>query len=368
MTIKDINNLLYEWAPKELAWAKDNIGLQVGSYEKPVHKILVALDTTTDVVDECITKNIDLLIVHHPLLFNPVKSINSNERIGQIIFKLIENHISVIALHTNLDFTKFGVNYVLAQRLELKNIKILKPAESQFKKIAVFVPSDYTEKVAESMANAGAGVIGNYDYCSFRTSGIGTFKGGNETKPYIGRPGEFEKVEEVKLEMIVPVWKLKDVTNALRSSHPYEEPAFDVYPLEIETEYYGAGAIGILEETLTQKKFLQHLKEKLNSENIKYVEGSQDKIKTVAVCGGSGSNLIPYAVAAKADAFVTGDVGYHSFIEATGKILLADAGHFETEVLIVESLANFLKTKFIALKENIQISAATQIINPIQNI
>ncbi len=368
MTIKEINSLITEWAPQELAWEKDNIGLQVGSYEKPVQKILVALDVTTEVVDECISKNIDLLIVHHPLIYNPIKSINSNERIGQIIFKLIENQISVIAVHTNLDFTKYGVSYTLAQKLELKNIKILKPLESHFKKIAVFVPSDYTEKVAESMANAGAGVIGNYDYCSFRTSGIGTFKGGDETKPFIGTPGEFEKVEEIKLEMIVPDWKLTEVKTAIRRSHPYEEPAFDIYPMEIETAYYGSGAIGTFDEAISQKKFLQHVKEKLNAENIKYVEGSQDKIKTVAVCGGSGSNLIRDAINSKADAFVTGDVGYHSFIEANGKILLVDAGHFETEAATVESIVNYLKNKFILLKENIQISASTQIKNPIQNI
>lgn len=368
MIVKDINNLLEEWAPKNIAWERDNIGLQVGSYGNPALKILVALDATEEIVDEAIKKNIDLIITHHPLIFEPLKNVTTNDDRGRLIFKLIENKISLIAVHTNLDFTKGGVSFTLSQKLDLTNIKILKKSNNHIKKIVVFVPSEYTEKVAEAMAYAGAGSIGNYEYCSYRSPGIGTFKGSIESKPFIGKAGEFEKVDEIRLEMIVPDWRVTEVTDAITKSHPYEEPAYDIYPLENEFQFYGAGAIGTLEEELTQKKFLQHVKEKLNVENIRYVGGAREKIKTVAVCGGSGGNLLADALACKADAFVTGDVTYHLFQQAKDKILLVDAGHFETEISIVDTIVNYLKYKLALLKENIQVIQTTYLQNTIQNI
>ncbi|MFH2003793.1 MAG: Nif3-like dinuclear metal center hexameric protein [Bacteroidota bacterium] len=368
MIVKDINNLLEVWAPKNIAWEKDNVGLQVGSYSNPALKILVALDATEEVIDEAVKKNADLIITHHPLIFEPLKNVTTNDDQGRLIFKLIESKISLIAVHTNLDFTKGGVSFALAQKLDLTNIKILKKSNNHLKKIVVFVPSEYTEKVTDAMASAGAGIIGNYEYCSYRSPGVGTFKGSIGSKPFIGKAGEIEKVDEIRLEMIVPDWKIAEVTDAISKSHPYEEPAYDIYPVENESTSYGAGTIGTLEEELTQKKFLQHVKEKLSVESIRYVVGAQEKIKTVAVCGGSGSNLFADALALKADAFVTGDVTYHLFQQAKGKILLVDAGHFETEIYVVETIVNYLKNKFALLKENIQVIQTTHLKNTIQNI
>lgn len=366
MIVKELEKLLDSIAPKKLAWEKDNVGLQIGSYDKPVNKILLTLDLTEEVIEECISKNIDLIISHHPLFFVPLKNIHTSDARGKLIFKLIENGISLTSVHTNLDFTQYGVSYALAEKLELKNIRVLKPAESMLKKIVVFVPTDYTEKITEAMTLAGAGKIGEYDYCSYRTSGIGTFKGGKQTQPFIGTPGELEKVEEIRLEMIVPNWKLSDVINAMLRLHPYEEPAYDIYPLDNKFSEYGAGAIGMYENPMSTKKFLQLVKEKLECEVLKFVEGVQDKIKTIAVCGGSGSSLIQEAIESRADAFVTGDVSYHQFQHYKGKILLVDAGHFETEFNILEKFAEILKNKLAELNEKIQVLISTKNYNPIQ--
>lgn len=366
MTVKDIEKIIDEIAPKKLAWDKDNVGLQVGSPEMPVHKILLTLDLNEEIIEECINKNIDLIISHHPLLYSPLKSINSNDIRGKLIYRLINNSISLISAHTNLDFTKFGVSYALAEKLELKNIRVLKPAESFMKKIVVFVPVDYVEKITDSMAMAGAGKIGEYDYCSFRTSGIGTFKGSNFSKPFIGTPGEFEKVEEVRLEMIFPEWKLKDVINAMRSTHPYEEPAYDVYPLDNELSEYGAGAVGEYETPISVKKFLQVVKDNLQCEILKYVDNGFDKIKKVAVCSGKGNDLIIDALSINADAFVTGEIPYHDFHQFEGRLILVEAGHYETEVVVLETLAKLLKLRIAELKESIQIVISNKIKNPIK--
>jgi dinuclear metal center YbgI/SA1388 family protein len=366
MIVRDIQKLFEEWAPSEIAWETDNVGLQVGSYDKQVQKILIALDPSEEVIDEAVKKNIDLIVTHHPLIFEPLKSVISDNDNNRLVYKLVQSGISLFSAHTNLDFTANGVSYALAKIIELQNVRPLKKSTEHFRKISVFVPSDYVEKITEAMAISGAGIIGNYEYCSFRTSGVGTFKGGKNSKPFIGAPGEFEKVDEVRLEMIVPFWKVSAVINNIRTAHPYEEPAFDIYPLQNEDSNFGAGAIGQFEEAVSIKKFLQHIKDMLDIKYLKFTEGNQDKIKTVAVCGGSGSNMLSLAISSKADAFITGDIGYHTFQQAKGKILLIDAGHYETEIPIIESISTYLQNKFAAIKENIQIKIATELKQHIQ--
>ena len=360
MLVKNILDILEDWAPQKIALSKDNIGLQLGNPNNSVFKILIALDVTKDVIEEAIKKNIDLLIVHHPLIFEPLKNISSNDKIGSLIYTIIENKISLIAIHTNLDFTNNGVSFALANKIGLNKIKILKRSKNLLRKIVVFIPLEYTEKILESMALEGAGLIGNYEFCSYRSTGIGTFKGSSESNPFIGKQGEFENVEEIRLEMIVPEWKIENVIKAMKKSHPYEEPAFDIYPTENESNSFGAGAYGIYEEALTPKKFLSQIKEQLGVDILKYTDGVKDKIKTVAVCGGSGIDLLPSAIAVNADAFITADINYHSYNHAEGKIMLIDAGHFETEIPILDVITTYLKNKFAQLKENIQVIQTTQ--------
>jgi dinuclear metal center YbgI/SA1388 family protein len=366
MIVRDIQKIFEEWAPKEIAWDKDNIGLQVGNYDKQVQKILISLDATDEVVDEAVKKNIDLIITHHPLIFNPLKSVTVDDQQSRVVYKLINSGISLFSAHTNLDFTSNGVSIVLAKKLSLSNVRPLSASKGYFKKIVVFVPSDYVEKVAVAMLSAGAGNIGNYENCSFRVTGTGTFTGGKDAKPFVGTPGELEKVDEVRLELIVPSWKVNEVIGKIRTSHPYEEPAYDIYPLENSSSNFGAGAVGEFEEAISQKKFLSHVKETLDLKFLKHSECNKDKIKTVAVCGGAGTNLLQYAIAAKADAFITGDIGYHTYYQTEGKILLVDAGHYETELPILENILTYLQNKFASVKENIQIKISTELYNHIQ--
>src|SRR5713226_8050714 len=230
MLVRDVEHILESWAPKEVAWERDNVGLQVGSHDKRVRKILVALDASEEIVLEAKKKNVDLVVTHHPLLFRPPKSITPSDRIGNIVLNLIQNDIALYSAHTNLDFAAGGVSFALAEQLGLKNITFLVNGQNYLRKIAVFVPTAYIEKVTEALSSAGAGVIGKYDHCSFRTEGTGTFRGGEDAKPFLGKIGNLEQVPEVRLEMIVPRWKVPEVVESMRSAHPYEEIAYDIYP------------------------------------------------------------------------------------------------------------------------------------------
>ena len=339
MRCDKIIKIIEDWAPKSIAWEKDNVGLQVGSLRREVINILLCLDVDEKVVDEASRKKCNLIISHHPLLFRSLKKLDvGNDKKSRIIEKLIKKNITLYSAHTNLDFTKDGVSFQLANRLKLINQKFLINLSSNQNKISVFVPSSHADKVAEAMHNAGAGIIGEYTNCSFRTLGTGTFRGSVKSNPRIGIQGKIERVEEVKIEVLVNSFDVNKVVAAMKQAHPYEEVAYDVSPLTNENVNYGMGVIGEMQNALSEKEFLNHVSKSLRIKNLRFSRGNKNRIKKVAVCGGSGSDLLDTAIQSNADAFVTADVKYHTFQDAESELLLVDAGHFETEIPVLDEL------------------------------
>lgn len=366
MICKEVIKYLENWAPKEIAWQSDNVGLQVGNPNKKIKNIMLSLELTTDVLQQAIRKGCNLIITHHPIIFYPIKKIELNKDINYaLIEKLIKNDICLYSSHTNLDFTKHGVSFQLAKKIGLQNISFLKNLKANQFKISVFVPGTHVEKVASAIFSAGGGIIGEYSNCSFRTEGLGTFKGSSLSNPKVGKKGNYEKVKETKLEVLIDSWKLKEVLHSMIAAHPYEEPAYDIYPLENHNVNYGAGAVGNYENKLTINEFLSLVSQKLKSKNLRYVEGSKRKIKNVAVCGGSGSDLIQDAINKSADAFITADIKYHTFHSALGKIFLVDAGHYETEIPIIDEMNSRL-TKLLNDNKHIKIFKYSGNTNPIK--
>jgi len=341
MRCDKIIKIIEDWAPKSIAWEKDNVGLQVGSLRREVKNILLCLDIDEKVVAEAVKKNCNLIISHHPLLFKSLKRIDTEkDKTSRILEKLIKKEITLYSTHTNLDFTKDGVSFQLAKKLGLTNQKFLLNLSSNQSKLVVFVPVTHTEKVAEAMYTAGAGIIGEYTNCSFRTLGTGTFKGSEKSNPTIGLKGKVEKVDEVKIEVSVNSFDLKKVIAEMKKAHPYEEVAYDVYPLANENINYGMGVIGNLKKGLSEKEFLSLVSKSLNLKNFRFNRTKKSRINKVAVCGGSGSNLLDAALISGADALVTADVKYHTFQDADNCILLIDAGHYETEIHSLNEVKN----------------------------
>ena len=339
MRCDKIIKIIEDWAPKSIAWEKDNVGLQVGSLRREIKNILLCLDVDENVIDEASRKKCNLIISHHPLLFRSLKKLDvGNDKKSRIIEKLIKKNITLYSAHTNLDFTKDGVSFQLANRLKLVNQKFMINLSSNQNKLSIFVPSSHADKVAEAIHNAGAGIIGEYTNCSFRTNGTGTFKGSEKSNPNLGIKGKIEHVEEIKIEVLVDSFNLQKVIAEMKKAHPYEEVAFDVYPLANSNVNYGMGVIGELNKELSEKDFLKHVSKSLRIKNLRFTKGLKDKIKRVAVCGGSGSDLLDTAIQNNADAFVTADVKYHTFQDAEKEILLVDAGHFETEIPVLDEL------------------------------
>ena len=365
MIAGELTDYIESWSPPGAAWEKDNVGLQIGSRGTKIKNIMLCLELTDEVLQEAFNKNCNFIFTHHPLLFNPVYKLDFEfNSTAKLIEKIVKNNITVYSAHTNLDFAKDGVSFELAKKLKLTEIKFLQNLElSQFK-IAVFVPESHLEQVSNAVFSSGAGIIGEYENCSFRLKGEGTFKGSEKSNPVIGKKNVFEKVEEIRLEFIVDQWNLDKVISSMLKAHPYEEPAYDIYPLKNRNVNFGAGAIGILKNEMSEEEFLRYVSNSLNTEVLRYCSGKNKVIKKVAVCGGAGSNLINYAINSNADAFITADIKYHEFHQANNKILLIDAGHYETEILILNEVKKRIE-EFIG-NNKIKVYKYTKTTNPIK--
>jgi len=365
MICKDVIYYLESWAPKEIAWERDNVGLQVGSENRRIKNILLSLDLTLKVIDEAINRNCNLIITHHPLLFYPLHKIDTeNDQKSKMIELLVKNNITLYSAHTNLDMAKDGVSFQLANKLKLQNLNFLRNLDNNQVKLAVFVPASHLNTVADEIHSYGGGIIGEYSHCSFRTSGTGTFIGSNSSNPAIGNKGKLEKAEEVKLEVLVDSFKLGNVISAMKHAHPYEEVAYDLYPLKNENVNYGMGVVGELSTPMTANDFLKHVSTSLKIKNLRYTNGTKQRIKKVAVCGGSGSELIPNALKNQVDAYVTADVKYHGFQDAQGKLLLIDAGHYETEIFCIDEIQKRLR-KYLVNNPKIKILKFRGSTNPV---
>ena len=324
----------------------DNVGLLCGNPEREIAGILVCHDALEDVIDEAISKNYNLVFAFHPIIFSGLKSITGKNYVERAVLKAIENKIAIYALHTAFDNDYFGVNFGICQALGLKNQKILMPRTENLKKLEVFVPKGYSEKVKEALFEAGAGNIGFYDECSFSISGTGTFRPNEGSEPFSGTKNIRENTDEVMISVIFETFRQNQIISAMKLTHPYEEVAYQLISLDNENQYAGLGRFGDLETELSEEDFLKLVKEKFNLKVIRHSAFNSKKIKRVGVLGGSGANGIKAATYAGCDAYLTGDIKYHDFFAAENKMLICDIGHFESEQFVTQQLIEILSEKF----------------------
>ena len=353
-TVSDVLAHLDAWAPPGQKADFDRVGLQVGDADAEIDRVLVALDLTPAVVDEAAETGAGLVVTHHPLLFKPVGRVTSRDAVGSLVWRLARAGVSYIAVHTNLDAARGGVSFALAEQIGVRDPEILAPLDGVMKKVVVSTPETAAAAVRQSLADAGAGEIGDYAACSFTTEGTGRFVPEAGAQPAVGDVGSPESVAEVRIEAVVPAWSVGAVRREISEAHPYEEPAIDVYPLEIQTTRQGYGAVGMLDAPEPLAEFLARVRDALGAGALRYVGDSEATVQRVAVCGGAGMSFLSAALGARADAFVTADVTYHRFFEALDpegrpRLALIDAGHYETEAVTERLVADRLAAAFPAL-------------------
>ena len=340
-----ITGIMEKLAPELMAEKWDNVGLQIGSPGKRVKRILVALDLVEQVALEAAHIRADMIITHHPFIFDAVKTLREDRPFGRIAALLIKNDIALYCAHTNLDSAPGGINDLLVRLLGLRDARVLEPCEGCcYDKVVVFVPAGHEDKVAMTMAEAGAGWIGSYSHCTFRAKGIGTFKPGDGTTPFVGEPGKLERVEEYRIESIVPSELTRQVVQALLDVHPYQEVAYDIYRLGNKRGDYGLGRIGLLPDAVTLKEFAKKVKRVLGIKQVRCTGAPDGMVQRVALCGGSGASLIEAAAAGGADVLLTGDIKYHDAHKSLGiGMALVDAGHYGTEKIAVDIIKDHIE-------------------------
>jgi dinuclear metal center YbgI/SA1388 family protein len=361
MNIKDILNKLEKLAPFSLQEDYDNAGLVVGSDGKVSTGCLVCIDVTEAVIDEAVKKGCNLIISHHPVIFKGLKKLTGNSLTERVVVKAIREDIALISMHTNLDNVMEGVNRKICEKLGLTGLSVLRKSEDTLRKLVTFCPPDHAGKVRDALFKAGAGNIGEYDQCSFNADGTGTFRAGDATNPFVGKIRELHFEPEVRIETIFPVYLKSGIVKALLAAHPYEEVAYDIYPIENSFERTGAGMIGRLAAPMPEPEFLAMLKQVFNVPLIRHSPLLDKPVENIAVCGGSGSFLIPDAIRQEADFFVTADMKYHQFFDADGKIVIADVGHYESEQFTSHIIADYLKKNFA----NFAVQISETPVNPV---
>ncbi len=345
MIIQDVIRFFEEIAPLHYAEDFDNVGLLVGDKNTEVTSILVTHDTLEEVIDEAIAKNCNLIVSFHPILFSGLKKINGNNYVERVVIKAIQNNIGIFAIHTAFDNAWNGVNAIICKKLGLINQKVLIPKKETIKKLIIFVPKAQAESLRMALFNAGAGSIGNYDHCSFNIEGTGTFRAGEGANPTLGKKDKTHFEPETQIGITFPAHLEGTILNALQENHPYEEVAYEITTLENVNQKIGMGMIAELPEAMKEEDFLQFVKKTMQSGCIKHSKLTGNKIKKVAVLGGSGAFAIEAAKRAGADVFLTSDLKYHDFYKAENQFIIADIGHYESEQFTKNELVDLLTKK-----------------------
>ena len=370
VTCQKVIRTIEQFAPKELAAEWDNTGLQLGGHPlEEIQSLLVTLDVTEEVLDEAIALGVGMIVCHHPLIFKPLKTIVYDTPVGKLVAKAIKANIHIYSAHTNADSCALGVNYCLARKIGLKDVKVLQSAGLKLFKIIVYVPEGYEHKVREAMGEAGAGWLGDYSHCSFMAKGTGTFKPLSGTKPFLGKQGQLEEVSEYRIETIVPENILHQTIQKMLEVHPYEEVAYDIYPLANPDARQGMGRIGNLPEPIALGRLAEQIKQELAVPWVLVSGSSQELVQKIAVCGGSGAEFIQLAKAQKAQVLVTGDVKYHDALTAKQLGLsIIDPGHNGTERILVPVLAEYLRAQLNIGREEVVVYESAIETNPWESV
>jgi dinuclear metal center YbgI/SA1388 family protein len=362
MNVQEVIKVIEELCPLNYAEDFDNVGLLVGDKHQSVTGILVTLDTLENVIKEAKTKNCNMVVSFHPIIFSGLKKLTGKTYVERVVIKAIRYNIAIYAMHTALDNSFNGVNAKICEVLGLKNRKILIPQKQTIKKLLTYVPEANAEALREALFEAGAGNIGNYANCSFNTPGTGTFKGNEDSNPVVGKKGVTHYEKEIQLGITYARHLEGKILKTLFAYHPYEEVAYEITTLENTNQHLGMGMVGELKEEMDESDFLGLLKRTMKASVVRHSAFTGKKIKKVAVLGGSGAFAIEASKRSGAQVFVTADLKYHDFYKAEGALMLADIGHYESEQFTKNLLVEYLKEKI----HNFAIILADSITNPIK--
>jgi dinuclear metal center YbgI/SA1388 family protein len=342
--VRDIHHWLDTRYPPRWAEAWDRIGLQVGNPDQWVERLGISLEATPRSVAWAREKGIQLMIAHHPLFFQPQTSINIQVEPGRTAARILEADLSLIAAHTNLDASPEGVSTALAGRLGMTNLRPLEKRVEEQVKLVLFIPPGYEEKITPLLDTPLSGRIGPYRLCTFKGLGEGTYMPEPGSHPYKGETGRMERVPEWRLEVLADKSAVRELIQKVRQVHPYEEMAFDVYPVQNPSERVGLGRRGRFDPAIGWRELIRRLKEEVEAPWVRVSGTLPEEVREVALCGGSGGGMIPQVLSSGVKVFICGEIGYHPIVSYEGQgLTLIEIGHYPSEKWIIPLLAETLR-------------------------
>lgn len=363
-----IAKLIEQHFPKHLAESWDNVGFLVGSPNSRIEKLMTALELTPAVLEEAVDKNVDLLVVHHPLIFKPLKAITDETETGRLIKDLLKHKIGLYVAHTNLDAGAEGLANYFANAMGIMTPRPIEITHhTAYIKLVTYVPKEHAEKVADAIAVGGGGQLGNYDNCHFFLEGMGMFRPLEGSNPFVGEVGQLERVEEVRIETIVPRPAVKHVVTELLKAHPYEVPAYDLIPLENELESYGIGAMGHLPQAISFESLCERVKEIFGVKILRGVKVAEHNVRHIAICPGAGADYISMASKAGCEVLITGDLKYHEAQLARSlRLSIIDVGHYESEAPYMNYFSKWLEEQCDRKGYEVKIASSQVNANPLE--
>ena len=347
MTIAEVISAIEKFAPLALQEDYDNCGMQVGNCNINCTGAIVCVDVTPTIIDEAVARGCNLIISHHPLIFKGLKRLTGASQVEQSVIKAIKAGVAIYSCHTAIDNVANGVSWEMARRLNVVDVKTLGTQQGKLLKLSVIVPNTHCETVKTAIFDAGAGMIGNYDCCSFSVQGKGSFRALSGANPFVGQVGEMHHEAEERIDVILPRWLKSQVEGAMIQSHPYEEPAYEFVAIENDSKFTGSGIVGKFQATISLSQLISQVKKVFGSPVVRCNVADDDReISSVAMCGGSGAFLIKKAISSGAQVFITSDTKYHDFVDYKNDIIIIDIGHFESEQCIKNVFYRIIQEKF----------------------
>ncbi|MGL4908206.1 MAG: Nif3-like dinuclear metal center hexameric protein [Bacteroidales bacterium] len=345
MKVAEVIAAIEEFAPVYLQESYDNSGLCVGNTQNSINNVVLCLDVNESTIDFALQNNANLILSHHPVVFEGLKQLRQANSTERIVERAIKHDITLYSAHTNLDKVYNGVSAQMSARLELRDCQVLATEKNQLVKISTFVPIVYSEQVRQAVFSAGAGHIDKYSCCSFNTKGVGTFCASEGAQPFVGEINKLHSEVEEKIEFIAHISIINGVITALCQAHPYEEVAYDIYPLLNKQKNVGLGMIGNLPQPMPIDNFLSFVKNTFHLPFLKYSNTALKRVQRIAVCGGSGGSLLNDAIRSKADVYITGDLKYHQMSTPENQMLIMDIGHYESEIAVIDIFFEIITKK-----------------------
>ncbi len=356
VTVGEVVKMMERLAPRCLAETWDNPGLHIGSRDWPVTLIWVALDPTQELIQQAADNDVNLVITHHPLIFRPLHSVDPGTPTGRTIELALKSRVAVLCAHTNLDSARGGVNDMLAEKVGLRSVEVLKAVENPCYKAVIYIPVGHEKQVLDALFESGLGEGKKYSGLSFRSGGIGSFLPGDKADPFLGTKGVRTEVEEFRVEIGVDERDLVKLQAVLARVHPYEEVVYDLYPVHGHSGAEGLGRVGNLPKAMPFEAFAGRIKDEFALSVVKTAGNPLQDVRRIAVCGGSGRSLISDFLKSDADVLISGDMGYHDGqqVADAGKGLI-DIGHFSSEHVMVEGLMRQLSTCFVSGEHDVTV-------------